>query len=366
MKYIIANIGSSSKKYAVYNDTEPLATFWYEGIDAQNGFDQMLNESFSKSLVSSASEYACVGIRIVAPGTFFQKHRQIDETYIEKLKSLRDEDPVHIIPILIEIDAIRARLGDITIYGLSDSAFHADLPPEATTYGIRFEDASESDIKKFGYHGFSFSSIVRSLRESNTLPQKLVVAHLGSGASIAAIKDGICIDTSMGFSPLEGLLMQTRSGDIDPAALVRLAHIKKMSLEDIEAYLYTQCGLRGISGRSGDVRDLLELEQQGDERAHLTLEVFVYRARKYMGAYAAVLGGIDTLVLTGTIGECSPEIRARICGGLDYLGLTLDPAKNSSLSGVSDIGTTSGKILSMHTEEMREMSFTVRRLSEIR
>lgn len=362
MKYIIANIGSSSRKYAIYDGSDELETFWYEHSEAEGGFDRMLHASYEKNIASSTSEYEAVGIRIVAPGSFFQTHGCIDETYIEKLRALQEEDPVHIGPILSEINAIRARLGEIAIYGLSDSAFHTNLPPHAYTYGIRLEDSEINDIRRFGYHGFSYASIVRKLQETQKLPEKLVVAHLGSGASIAAIKDGVSIDTSMGFSPLEGLLMQTRSGDIDPAALMRLTRAKKFSPDQLENYLYEQSGLRGISGRSGDMRDLLDLDEQGETRAKLSLDVFAYRVKKYIGAYATTLGGIDMLVMTGTIGECSPKIRARICDGLDYLDLNIDLVKNTSTDGTSDIGTMPGKIVTMKTEEMREMAFALRDL----
>jgi acetate kinase len=362
MKYLIANIGSSSKKYAAYMDERELGTFWYEGHEAQGAFARMLDASFSKGLASSTMEYAAVGIRIVAPGTFFQKHAQIDGAYVERLKSLQEEDPLHITPILTEIESIRARLGDIPILGLSDSAFHADLPKAAHLYGLPTEDAERADIWRFGYHGFSVASIVQSLKGMGSLPEKLVIAHLGSGASVTALKHGASIETSMGFSPLEGLIMQTRSGSVDAAALLRLARVKHLSLQELESYLYTQSGLRGLSGRSGDVRELLHLEHEGDARAALALEAFSYRVRLSIGASAAALGGIDTLVLTGTIGECSPLMRERICRELGFLGLSLDAKKNNSESGTADIGTETGNVFAMHTEEMQEMARAAREL----
>lgn len=363
MRYIIANVGSSSKKYAVYLDEQELGTYWYEGHEAHEAFARMLEASLSQGAASSTTDYVAVGLRIVAPGTFFQKHALIDDSYVDKLRALLDEDPVHISPILSEIDAIRAHLGDVRIIGLSDSAFHADMLPAARSYAIDAKDAQSADIQRFGYHGFSFASVVHSLQANDPLPERLVVAHLGSGASVAAIRGGVSIDTSMGFSPLEGLAMQTRSGDIDPAALMRLARIKGFSFGELEHYLYTQSGLRGLSGRSGDVRELLRLEREGDAQAHFALEVFSYRVRKYIGAYAAALGGVDTLVMTGTIGECSPVMRERICRGLEFLGLATHPSKNFSESGTADIGVEPRKVIAMHTEEMREMARTLRDLA---
>jgi acetate kinase len=213
-----------------------------------------------------------------------------------------------------------------------DTAFHASLPPPAAHYAIAHELAERHGIRRFGFHGLSYAWA--TIRAAALLGRpverlRLVVLHLGNGASAAAIRDGASLDTSMGFTPLEGLVMGTRSGDLDPALVGYLARVERVGVDEVEAWLNERSGLAGLSGGPADVRDLLAREG-GDARARLALEVFCHRARKYLGAYLAVLEGADAIVFTGGIGTYAPELRRRIADGFAWCGLTLDEARNAA------------------------------------
>ena len=217
-----------------------------------------------------------------------------------------------------------------------DTAFHASLPEHASHYAISSDLARRHGIRRFGFHGLSYQSVLaRYCRMTGTPPERatLVVLHLGNGCSAAAIKDGRSVDTSMGFTPLEGLVMGTRSGDLDPALVGYLARKEGASIETVEEWLNGQSGLLGLSGLTHDARTLVAREAD-HSGARLALEVFCYRARKYVGAYLAALGGAQAVVFTGGIGENSPEIRAGILEGMEWCGVRLDPTLNSAAIGV--------------------------------
>jgi acetate kinase len=217
-----------------------------------------------------------------------------------------------------------------------DTAFHATLPEHAAAYAIPWELAERHGIRRYGFHGTSYRSVLARYLELTGIPRertRVVALHLGNGASAAAIAAGRSVDTSMGLTPLEGLVMGTRSGDLDPAIVTQLARAEGVTAETVGRWLNERSGLLGLSGRSADVRELLTAEAT-DARARLALDVFCHRARKYVGAYLAVLGGADALIFTGGIGEHAPEIRARICQGLAWTGLDLDPARNDAARGV--------------------------------
>jgi acetate kinase len=211
-----------------------------------------------------------------------------------------------------------------------DTAFHRSLPTVAKMYALprRFYDAG---VRRYGFHGLSFEYIVGELRkiDAKLAAGRIIIAHLGSGASIVALHDGQSMDTSMGFTPLEGLVMSARSGDVDPGLLLYLLTQKKMPANAAGALLNKQSGLLGVSGTTGDMRALLEKAKQ-DPHATEAIDLFCYRAKKYVGAYAAALGGLDALVFTGGIGERSPAVRERICGGLEFLGIRLDASRNTA------------------------------------
>jgi len=214
-----------------------------------------------------------------------------------------------------------------------DTAFHTTLPEHARHYAIPWDLASKHAIRRYGFHGTSYRSVLSRYAEiTGTPPERatLIALHLGAGCSAAAIRAGQSVDTSMGFTPLEGLVMGTRAGDLDPAIVSYLARAERTSAEEVVQWLNDRSGLLGISGRSRDVRDLLSSD---DPRARLAIQMFCYRARKYLGAYLAALGGAEAVVFTGGIGEHSPEVRAEICSGMEWCGLAIDPERNRAAVG---------------------------------
>jgi acetate kinase len=238
---------------------------------------------------------------------------------------------------LQEAKLLQSSFPKVSIIGASDSAFHAEKPLHAATYGISQTDAKAADVWRFGYHGLSVASVVEKLREAKKLPKRLVVCHLGSGASVTAVLEGKSIDTSMGYSPLEGLVMSTRSGSIDPTAVDTLATARKVSAKKLQHYLNAESGLLGLSGESDDIRELLVLEEKGHKGATLALDTYVYRVQLAIGQMVAALGGIDGLVFTGTVGERSAIIRRRIVSAMLYLGLALDSRVHEPIDNPQDI-----------------------------
>jgi acetate kinase len=275
-----------------------------------------------------------VGHRVVHGGTRFRDPVLIDEEVAVAIEGLEDLAPLHNRPSLAGIRTARAVLGPgMPMVAVFDTAFHASLPEHASRYAIDRELATRHDIRRFGFHGISYQSVLTRYCEMTRTPAEaatLVAFHLGNGCSAAAIKNGHSADTSMGFTPLEGLVMGTRSGDLDPAIVEYLSRREGVPVRTVGKWLTSESGLLGLSGLSSDVRTLLGRE--GDHAgARLALAVFCYRARKYLGAYLAALGGARAVVFTGGIGEHAPEIRARICAGMDWCGLSLDPARNAAV-----------------------------------
>lgn len=379
MKLLVANAGSSSRRYALYNGGRALASAHLERKG--EGFQANLSGSesptpiteeafhggpgfFLESLLRSGairgtSEIDGVALRVVAPGTLFQRHAAIDGEYLKALEAAASQAPLHTGPVLAEAQAWRTLLPAARMLGISDSAFHSTLPAAAREYALPTEDADRWDIHRFGYHGISAQSVLRKLERRGLLPERIVLCHLGSGASVMAIRGGKSADASMGFSPLEGLVMGSRSGDLDPAAALCLARKAGMDAQGLEKYLNTRCGLLGLSGSSADMRRLLQGEEDGDARAASAVEAFVYRARKYIGAFAAALGGMDLLVFTAAIGERSPAIRARICQGLDWMRVHLDPSRNAvavARDAALHLPGSTADIAVVMTDEMAEMA----------
>ena len=278
----------------------------------------------------TAGRPEAVGHRIVHGGARFVAPAIIDDDVLATIDELTPLAPLHNTPGLAGIRAARAVL-DVPMVAVFDTAFHATLPEHARAYAIPRDLAERHGIRRYGFHGLSYRSVVARYAAITAVPierTRLIVLHLGNGASIAAVAGGRSLDTSMGLTPLEGLVMGTRSGDLDPAIVAHLARAEGVTAERVDGWLNERSGLLGLSGRSADVRELLAAEAT-DARARLALDVFCYRARKYIGAYLAVLGGADAVIFTGGIGEHAPEIRARICEGLDWCGLTLDASRNA-------------------------------------
>ncbi|MCC6290597.1 hypothetical protein IT398_00805 [Candidatus Nomurabacteria bacterium] len=330
-KYLIVNLGSQTKKYALASeDGEILSRATQESPDDGFSLEQFLGEK---------KEVVKIGIRIVAPGTFFTQHKSLDAGYLEMLHKSALMWPLHLEPVLRELEVLKSFLPAVPIFALSDSAFHQPLPEEARLFPIDRTLAEKLDLYRFGYHGFSVGSIVRKLSaRDGGLPRKLIVAHLGGGVSVTALLEGKTIETSMGFTPFSGVLSSTRVGELDPGALLHLVLGSGLSSGDLSRELETKSGLFALSGGTGEVRDLLLQEKGGDLRAQFVLRVFVNSILKYIAAYIVSLGGADLIVLTGTIAERSELTVQRIRDGLEPLAVT------------------SEKVIILPTDEMGEMA----------
>lgn len=273
--------------------------------------------------------------RVVHGGTRFTQPVLLDDEVIAELRQLTELAPLHNGPAVEAIVAAREALGrDVPAVASFDTAFHSGMPPKASTYAIPMELAERHGIKRFGFHGLAHRYMAERAAEVLSREEpRLVTLQLGAGCSAAAVAGGRSLDTTMGFTPLEGLVMATRSGDVDPALSAFLVAHEGLDVNAVHKLLDERSGLLGVSGRSPDMRELLEAEQQGDGRARLAVELFCYRVRKAVGAYLAVLEGADAVIFGGGIGEHSPVVRRRICMGMDWCGLALDEECNQQTIG---------------------------------
>jgi acetate kinase len=284
-------------------------------------------------------EIGAVGHRVVHGGERFQASVLIDENVIDGIEECIALAPLHNPANLQGYHAARALLPDAPQVAVFDTSFHQTMPPEAYLYALPYADYQRYGIRRFGFHGTSHrfvSGRAAALlgRAGDDPDLRLITCHLGNGCSVCAIHGGKSVDTSMGFTPLEGLVMGTRCGDLDPAALLYLMGREALDAAEASAVMNKHSGLLGLSGLSHDMRTLLEAEAKGNERAKLAVDVFCYRLRKYIAAYVGALGGLDALVFAGGIGENAPLVRQRSLQGLDALGLALDPARNEAAQGV--------------------------------
>lgn len=298
-----------------------------------------------------ASRLAGIGHRIVHGGPRYTESQRITPEVMAELEKIAPLDPDHAPLAIQNIGFFSERLPATPQIGCFDTAFHAGLPKVARMYALPRKMYDEG-IRRYGFHGLSCEHILQQLRATDAAlaRRRLIIAHLGNGASMTAVNDGQSVDTSMGFTPLEGLVMGTRSGDIDPAAVIYLEERDRLSPRDIDVLLNKQSGLLGVSGASSDMRDLLEREAR-DERAAEAVALFCYRAKKCVGAYAAALGGLDALIFSGGIGENAPQVRERICAGLGFLGIEVDPALNRSNAPVISKARSRVKIQTINTDE---------------
>jgi acetate kinase len=279
-----------------------------------------------------------VGHRVVHGGEKFTRSVLIDDATIAEIEDMIDLAPLHNPHNLKGIRAVRDVLGrDVPQAAVFDTAFHQTLPDRAYLYAIPYSLYRRHRVRRYGFHGTSHRYVAyryRRLTGTTRENTRLITLHLGNGCSACAIVGGDSQDTSMGFTPLEGLVMGTRSGDLDPAILDYIAEKEGMNLHEVEALLNKQSGLLGISGLTNDMRELLaEAREHDDRRARLAIEIFCYRARKYIGGYLAAMGGADAVVFTGGIGENSIDVRARITDGLQWMGMDIDKAANNRMSG---------------------------------
>ncbi len=382
-KIIIINSGSVSKKYALYNGDQKVVIFHYENTkdgyvltekidglmnrsykifdsDYKNAFGHFIDKLVEQKKIADKSEISAAVFRVVAPGEYFTFDRVIDREFMKKLDQVHKMTPLHIEKMKEEFEQVQKKMKNLKIVAVSDSRFHKTIPEHARIYAIPKDVANEYDIKRFGYHGISVSSIVNRIKNINgRIPERVIVCHLGGGASVTALKNGESVETTMGYSPLEGLAMATRVGDIDPGALFTMMESMGLRLSKIRDFVYNKCGLYGISGGYDDIRVLLERAENGDYDSELALKYYAYHVQKQIGALAVALGGVDSLIFTGTIGERSYPMRERVCSGLRSLGIDIDSKLNTEeISGHKFINKPNShvSVAIIETDEMGEMA----------
>ena len=349
---LITNPGSSSRKYALYKGSELVCSlhFEFEGeeiictLKRADDTKKKIKTDF-KSLTSTVanieeiltaegylggmSKLDAILARVAAPGEYFSHDHVVDDECLKQLEAAKKKAPLHVPVVAGEIEHFMTSFKGTPVLAISDSSFHADRPELMKAYCIDQEAANKFDIKRWGYHGLSVGSIANYMKKADILPEKLIVCHIGSGSSITAVFDGKSHDTTMGYTPLEGIMMSTRSGSIDPAAALALKRgLKIASDEALEKYLNKKCGLMGVSGQTDDMREIIRLRDEGDKMGTFAHALYVYRIQSAIGQMAASLGGVDAIVFTATIGERSDEIRRTVCQKLAYLGFALDESKN--------------------------------------
>jgi acetate kinase len=288
--------------------------------------------------IASVGDIEAVGHRVVHGGELFAQSTRVDDDVVRALEELIELAPLHNPHNLRGIAAARAVLGPgVPQVAVFDTAFHHSLPETAYLYAIPYQLYRRYRVRRYGFHGTSHRYVAYRYRQLTSRTRdatKIITLHLGNGASACAIVGGQSVDTSMGFTPLEGLVMGTRSGDLDPAILDFVGAKEGLSLRDLDSLLNKQSGLLGVSGLTADMRELLAEEaENGDRRARLAIDLFCYRVKKYLGAYLAAMNGADAVIFAGGIGENAPEVRRRICTGLEWLGIKIDDTRNSALVG---------------------------------
>lgn len=381
-----ANPGTQSRKYALYRGEDLLVSMHFETersakfvnivTSSESSRLKITNHEYkqplsffliwaiSNDIIKNEAQIDAAGLRIVAPGTYFQKNRVLDQGFLDKLASQQNRAPLHISAAIKEAKDLMKSLPHSLLIAVSDSAFHDSLNESAKEYAIPTADAKKYDIHRFGYHGISYQSVLRRLDAlAGGVHGRIIMCHLGAGVSVAAIRDGQSFDISAGYTPLEGTPMMTRSGDIGVDAVFELMKGKNLSQPQVSNYLNTQSGLKGLGGNNGDIRKLLDLYSQSHEGAIRALDHLVYSVRKTIGSYIAAMNGLDILVFTGTAGYRSSALRKLICTDMDSLGLYLDGRKNSSLKEdgfVNKHGKTGIAVIG--TDELREIANQVSEL----
>jgi len=373
MKVLVLNCGSSSIKYQ-FIDTESAAALAkgmverigmtgavlshtrYDGdsikiageiLDHKMAVEYVLGVMLSKNhgVIDEKEDIEAVGHRVVHGGETFSASVLITDDVVKVLQDNIELAPLHNPPNIKGIQAVTRLLPDTPQVGVFDTAFHAKMPPKSYLYGIPYELYKKYKIRRYGFHGTSHLYVSQQAAEKMgkvITDLKIITAHLGNGCSMAAIKNGQSIDTTMGFTPLEGLLMGTRSGDLDPSLILYIMGKEGLSLHEASTMLNKHSGLIGLSGESSDMREILAAVKDGQRRSVYAFEIFCYRIKKYIGAYAAAMGGLDALVFTGGIGENAFEVRENVCSDMEYLGVKLDNLKNENNEDL--ISSTSSKV----------------------
>jgi len=283
-------------------------------------------------VIKDRSEIEAIGHRVVHGGETFSDSALLEPSIIAKIRECIELAPLHNPHNLRGINACQKILPNTPQVGVFDTALYTKMPKFAYIYPLPYILYKKYQIRRYGFHGMSHFYVSRRASQILNRPKeqmKIITVHLGNGCSMSAHKDGIAVDTSMGFTPLEGLVMGTRCGDIDPAIILNIMGREELSLHEANTLLNKHSGLQGVSGTSSDMRDILSSAESGNEMAKLALDIYCYRIRKYIGAYAAAMGGLDCIVFTAGVGENSPKVRELCCQGLDFLGATLDQSRNS-------------------------------------
>ncbi len=379
---LVTNPGSASRKYALYRGEKALALLHFEYVDnkayceisidggekkpvdlkitdiaeAASECERILRE---QNVLSDDENIDVVAARLVAPSKKFTQDLLVNDEIIADLEKVKSKAPLHTGVNLNEIKYFKEVYPELPVVAVSDSSFHSTMPEEAYRYAVNPELQDKLDIGRFGYHGISYSSIVEIMKRENILPEKLIVAHLGGGASVSAIKNGKSVDCSLGYSPNSGLMMATRSGDIDPSAVFAIK--KELGLDDqeMEKYLNKQCGFLGLGG-SDDMRQILAGEEKGDKNCIVANKVYRLFLAKQIGAMAAAMNGVDAIVFTATVGERGNDVREPISKMVSYLGFDIDEDKNNNLEktvAIANLAKDGSKpIYMIKTDELGEMA----------
>jgi acetate kinase len=397
MKVLVLNCGSSSIKYQ-FIDTEKenwlakgmverigmtgavLTHQRYDGhdikivgeiLDHSIAIEYVLGVMLSKNhgVIDFKEDIDAVGHRVVHGGETFSDSVLITDAVIKILQNNIELAPLHNPPNIKGIQAVERVLPNTPQCAVFDTAFHSKMPAKAFLYGIPYDLYKKYKIRRYGFHGASHSFVSKKAAELLKKPYdslKIVTAHLGNGCSMAAIKNGLSVDTTMGFTPLEGLLMGTRSGDIDPSVILYIMGKEGLSLHEAGTLLNKHSGLIGISGESSDMREIISALKTEQKRSRLAFDVFNYRIKKYLGAYAAAMGGLDAFVFTGGIGENSPDVRREVCSDLEFMGIKIDEEKNQkgeinisysdSKVSVFRIPTNEELVIALDTKQIVEKS----------
>jgi len=369
-KGLIEKIGLSDSRLVFEVPDRPTFQDYREILEHRAAIDWVLRilADPEVGILDSIQEIGAVGHRMVHGGEAFASSVQITPEVVHKIEQCSVLAPLHNPPNLRGYHAARSALPDVPHFAVFDTAFHQTMPAHAFLYGIPFQLYTKHRLRKYGFHGTSHRFV--AFRGCQILgwereDRLLITVHLGNGCSLAAIDHGRSIDTSMGFTPLEGLVMGTRSGDMDPAIVPWLMAMEELTLHQVNTMMNKHSGLYGVSGVSSDMRELLAARTAGNQRADVAFRMFVYRLKKYIGAYAAAMGGVDAVFFTGGIGENSPEVREAALAGLEFIGIELDRGRNAEAVGCEAEISTDGsrvKVLVVPTNEERTIARDVIRV----
>lgn len=346
---LVVNAGSSSLKLRVLDDGDR--------VRAQADLPGKFTAGQVRAAVASLGQVDAVAHRVVHGGTLFREPARIDPEVRAKLDSLTDLAPLHQPKSLAALDTVTAALPSVPAVACFDTAFHATIPPPAATFALPASWRSRWALRRYGFHGLSHAYVARRAT-AMTGARRVVSCHLGAGASLAAVLDGRSVDTTMSFTPLDGLVMATRSGSVDPGLVLWLCEHEQLAPHEVSSTLEHESGLLGLAG-TGDMRSVLAAAASGDQDAELAREVYLHRLRAHIAAMAAAMAGLDVVVFTGGVGENSAEVRARALDGLGFLGVRCDARLNADLAGDGSIGERALVIAAREDIEMASQTRAV-------